>query len=80
MIDTAVLHLSIEAHVAHVTKKAIPVVLHWRAIQLDQPGRIPKDEAVKVLHIDVAREHQTIAKQALEEIYSSKQVYWPLHI
>jgi hypothetical protein len=33
-----------------------------------QPGRVPDDEAVKALHIDVARKHQTIAKQALEDI------------
>jgi hypothetical protein len=78
MIDTDALRLSMEAHVANAMNVEIPIGLRWRIIQLDQPGRIPDDEAVKALHIDVAREHRTIAKQALEEIYSSKQVHWPL--
>jgi hypothetical protein len=80
MIDTDALRLSMEAHVAHATKVKISIGLRWRIIQLDQPGRIPDDEAVKALHIDVAREHRTIAKQALEAIYSSTQTHWPLHI
>jgi hypothetical protein len=79
-IDTDALRLSMEAHVANATNVEIPIGLHWQIIQLDQPGWIPDDEAVKALHIDVACEHQMIAKQALKEIYSSKQVHWPLHI
>ena len=80
MIDTEVLRHSLEVHVAIATGVDIPIGLRWRIIQLDQPGRVPDDEAVKALHIDVAREHRTLAKKALEDIYSSKQTKWPIHI
>jgi hypothetical protein len=75
MIDISTLCTSIEAHLEHLTKQMIPVGLRWHTIQLDQPRCIPDNEAVKVLHIDVACAHQTIAKQALEEIYSSKKMF-----
>ena len=80
MIDITALCSSIEFHLEDLTKQVIPVGLRWRIIQLDQPGRIPDEDAVKALHIDVAREHRTLAKQTLEEIYSSKKDHWPLHI
>ena len=80
MIDTTALRVSIEAQLEHMTGQVIPVGLRWRVIQLDQPGRIADEDAVKAIHIDVAREHRSLAKQTLEEIYSSKQVHWPLHI
>jgi hypothetical protein len=73
MLDTDVLRMSIEVYVTNATNMEIPIGLRWRIIQLDQPGRIPEEDAVKALHIDVAREHRMIAKQALEEIYSLQQ-------
>jgi hypothetical protein len=79
MMDTAALRNSIEAHLEKLTHKDIPVGLRWRTIQLDQPGRIPDDEAVKALHIDVARENRNEAKRALEDLYSSTATEWPLH-
>jgi hypothetical protein len=81
MIDTTALHAAIKAHVKHITKTTIPIGLHWQIIQLlDQTGRIPNDEAVKALHINVACKCRTIAKIALEKPYSSQKEYWPLHI
>jgi hypothetical protein len=80
MLDTDALRMSIEVYVANATTLDTPIDLRWCIIQLDQPGRIPEEDAVKALHIDVAREHRMIAKQALEEIYSLQQTQWPLHI
>jgi hypothetical protein len=80
MIDVSILRTILEERVEAATNQKIPIGLRWRIIQLDQPGRIAEEDAVKALHIDVAREHRVPAKMALEHIYSSKQKGWPLHI
>jgi hypothetical protein len=80
MIDVKVLCTILEERVSAIVNQKISIGLRWRIIQLDQPGRIPKEDAVKALHVDVAREHRMAAKMALEHIYSSKQMGWPLHI
>ena len=51
------------------TKTKIQVGLCWQIIQLDQPGCISEEDAIKALHFDMAKEHRNIAKCTLEEIY-----------
>jgi hypothetical protein len=55
------------------------VGLRWRIIQLDRAGRIPDDEAVKAVHIEVDRKVRNEAKSALEDMYSATATDWPLH-
>jgi hypothetical protein len=61
LIDTSVLRPAIEEKLLAATGKSISVGLRWRTIQLDRAGRIPDDEAVKALHIDVDREQRSVA-------------------
>jgi hypothetical protein len=80
LTDTSILRPAIEEELFNRTGRQIPVGLRWRTIQLDKPGRIPDDEVVNALHIEVDREHRNEAKQALEDIYSSKATVFPLHL
>jgi hypothetical protein len=80
LTDTTVLRHAIEEEIKNKTGQAIQVGLRWRTIMLDKPGRIPDDEAVKALHIEVDRTFRNEAKRILEEIYSSKATQWPLHL
>lgn len=57
MIDVSALRTVLEERVATITQQKIPIGLQWRIIQLNQPGHIPDDDAVKAIHFDVAREH-----------------------
>jgi hypothetical protein len=59
-----------------LTKKIL-IGLHWRIIQLDQPGRIANKDTGKALHVDVAREHRVPAKIALEHIYKTSDALAP---
>jgi hypothetical protein len=80
-MDTSILcPAAIEEELFNRMGRQIPVGLHWRTIQLDKPGRIPDDEVVKALHIEVDREHRNEAKQALEGIYNSTATVFPLHL
>jgi hypothetical protein len=80
LTDTVTLHHAIEATLKACTGKSIQVGLHWRMIQLDRAGRIPEDEAVHAIHIEVDHDHCNEAKLALQEIYSSKATERPLHL
>jgi hypothetical protein len=55
LTDTVVLHCVIKERLLEVTGKQIQVGLRWWTIQLDQVGRIPVDEVVKAVHIEVDR-------------------------
>ena len=47
---------------------------------MDRTSRIPDDEAVKALHININRQHRDMARLALQKIYSVTANTWPLHI
>lgn len=79
LTDTAVLRHAIEQKLLQSTGKQIQVGLRWRIIQLDRAGRIPDDEAVKAVHIEVDRNVRNEAKSALEDMYSATATDWPLH-
>lgn len=72
LTNIAVLRHAIEENLLALTGKGIQVGLRWRIIQLDRAGRIPDDEAVKAVHIEVDRAHRHEAKRALEDMYSAK--------
>jgi hypothetical protein len=71
MIDVSKLGAILKEHVEAVTNQKIPLGLRWRIIQLDQPGRIADKDAVKALHVDVAREHRVPAKMASWNIFTA---------
>lgn len=80
LTDTSTLKHAIEAKLRETTGKNIEIGLRWRTIQLDKPGRIPDDEAVKAVHIEVEEDQFYEAKAALQDIYSSDATEFPLHL
>ena len=64
-----------EAHVlAQAIESAIniPVGLRWKQVSNGTRDRIPLDQQVKALHVEVALENRTIAQKALLAVYGRK--------
>jgi hypothetical protein len=51
----------------------IPIGLRWKVIDLGKKGKIPANQAVRALHVEVAKTHQWQAQRALKAYYGGKE-------
>ena len=65
-METAVLAQAIESTIK------IPIGLRWKQISQGKRERLPPDQQVKALHVEVALENRVIAQKALLSVYGRK--------
>jgi hypothetical protein len=54
-----------------------PVGLRFRMISLGTAGKVPEDNIVKAIHVEVNRKHASSARRKLQEIYGTSQSTFP---
>jgi hypothetical protein len=55
----------------------IDICIHWRVIPLGVKGKIWEEEMVPVLHVECAKEHVSVVKAVLSDVYSANVKIFP---